>query len=185
MLSAEYFDPIVTFLREIGLPVQVGPFGAEGFLPGVTIMDGVLRVDPDHLYVSGDLLHEAGHMAIVPARLRGQLGTNLEESLRERLKGDDDPLARLALQHTETMAIAWSCAALQALNLPPEVIFFAGGYRMEPEQQQRFLSLLDSGNYFGIAHLAQAGLTGPCGVMALLQQNGLAPYPQMTKWLQD
>jgi hypothetical protein len=185
MLSGEYFDPIVAFLREIGLPLQVGPFGAEGFLPGVTIKDGALRVDPDHLYVSGDLLHEAGHMAIVPARLRGQLGTNLEESLRDLLAGLDDPLAHLALQHTETMAIAWSYAALRALNLPPSVIFFAGGYRMEPEQQQQFVSLLDSGNYFGIAHLARAGLTGPCGIMALLQQNGLAPYPQMTKWLQD
>ncbi|MDG5497137.1 hypothetical protein [Niveispirillum sp. BGYR6] len=185
MLSAEYFDPIVAFLREIGLPVQVGPFGAEGFLPGVTIMDGALRVDPDHLYVSGDLLHEAGHMTIVPARLRAQLGNNLEESLRERLEGQDDPLARLALQHTEMMAIAWSYAALRALNLPPEVIFFAGGYRLGPEQQQQFVAMLDSGNYFGIAHLARAGMTGPCGIMALLQQNGLPPYPQMTKWLQD
>lgn len=185
MLSAEYFDVIVAFLREIGLPLAVGPFGGEGFLPGVTIADGGLRVDPDHLYVSGDLLHEAGHMAIVPARLRGRLGNNLEESLRDLLVGDDDPLAALALHHTETMATAWSYAALRALNLPPEVIFFAGGYHMDPEQQQRFLGLLDSGNNFGILHLARAGMTGPCGFMSILQQNGLPPYPQMTKWLQD
>jgi len=185
MLSAEHFDPIVAFLREIGLPVDVGPFGAAGFLPGVTIVDGVLRIDPDHLYVSGDLLHEAGHMAIVPARLRRRLGTNLEESLRDLVAGDDDPLAALALQHTETMAIAWSFAALRTLGLPPAVIFYAGGYKMEAEQQQHFISLLDSGNYFGIAHLASVGMTGPCGIMALLQQNGLPPYPQMTKWLQD
>jgi hypothetical protein len=185
MLSAEHFDSIVTFLREIGLPLAVGPFGAEGFLPGITVADGGLRVDPDHLYVSGDLLHEAGHMAIVPARLRGRLGNNLEESLRELLVGDDDPLAALALHHTEPMATAWSYAALRALNLPPEVIFFAGGYRMNPEQQQRFITLLDSGNNFGIAHLANIGMTGHCGIMALLQQNGLPPYPHMTKWLQD
>jgi hypothetical protein len=124
-------------------------------------------------------------MAIVPTRLRRRLGTNLEESLRELVVGDDEPLANLALQHTETMAIAWSYAALRTLALPPEVIFFAGGYRMELEQQQRFVMLLDGGNFFGIGHLASAGMTGPCGIMALLQQNGLPPYPQMTKWLQD
>lgn len=185
MLSGEYFDEIVTFLRQIGLPLEVGPFGAEGFLPGITIIDGVLRVDPAHLYVSGDLLHEAGHMAIVPARLRGRLGSNLEESLRDLIAGDDDPLAALALQQTESMAIAWSYAALQALRLPPTVIFFAGGYRMVPEQQERFVTLLDNGNFFGIGHLASIGLTGPCGIMAMMLQNGLAPYPQMTKWLQD
>lgn len=184
MLAAEHFDRIVDFLRTVGLPVEVGPFGAEGFLPGVTIRDGTLRVDPEHLYVSGDLLHEAGHMAIVPSRLRPMLGTNLETSLRDVVDADGDPLARLALAHTEIMAIAWSYAALRALDLPPETLFFAGGYKMTASQQAHFLSLMENGNYFGILHLASVGMTGPMGVMAMLHANGLPPFPVMTRWLQ-
>lgn len=183
MLGAEHFDRIVDFLRNIGLPVEVGPFGPEGFLPGVTIRQGVMHVDPDHLHVSGDLLHEAGHMAIVPARLRSRLGTNLETSLCEAAGDDPDPQVQVALKHTEIAAVAWSYAALKALDLPPETIFFAGGYRLDQQQRDRFLYLLETGNQFGIGHLATLGMTGPCGVMALLYQNGLAPFPTMTRWL--
>ncbi len=184
MLGAAHFDRIVDFLRGIGLPVEVGPFGPEGFLPGVTIERGVIRADPAHLHVSGDLLHEAGHMATVPSRLRARLGINLETSLQAAAAEDPDPLAQTALLHTEVMAIAWSYAALRHLDLPPEAIFFAGGYRMDADQQVRFLSLMESGNNFGIAHLAKAGMTGPCGVMAMLHANGLPPFPAMTRWLQ-
>jgi hypothetical protein len=184
MLAAAYFDRIVDFLRGIGLPVEVGPFGPEGFLPGITIEQGAMRVDPAHLHVSGDLLHEAGHMAPVPSRLRPRLGSNLETTLGAAVAGDPDPLARAALLHTEVMAVAWSYAALRHLGLPPDVIFFAGGYRMDAAQQAQFLSLMESGNNFGIAHLANAGMTGPCGIMALLQANGLPPFPAMTRWLQ-
>lgn len=185
MLAAEHFDRIVGFLRDIGFPLQVGPFGPAGFLPGVTIDAGVMRVDPDHLYVSGDLLHEAGHMAVVPARLRPRLGINLEESLRAIIADDPDPLAEIALHHTETLATAWSYAALRALDMPPETIFFAGGYRMTAEEQARFMQLLDGGNQFGILHLARLGMTGPCGMMAMLHQNALPPFPVMTRWLMD
>lgn len=184
MLAAEHFDRIVTFLNDVGLPVTVGSYGREGFLPGVTIQSGVMHVDPDYLYVSGDLLHEAGHIATVPARLRPLLGTDLEASLRDALGDDPDPLAQLSLSQTESMAIAWSYAALKALALPPETIFFAGGYRMESNEQQRFLYLLESGNNFGIGHLAKLGMTGPCGIMALMSDNGLPPFPQMTRWVQ-
>lgn len=184
MLAAAHFDRIVEFLRGIGLTIEVGPFGAQGFLPGVTIERGVMRVDPQHLHVSGDLLHEAGHIATVPSRLRPRLGMNLETSLRQAVDDDPDPLAQVALFHTETMALAWSYAALRALDLPPETIFFAGGYRMDAGQQARFLHLLESGNNFGIAHLAHAGMTGPCGIMAMLHDNGLPPFPTMTRWLQ-
>lgn len=184
MLGAEHFDRIVDFIRGVGLPLEVGPFGPEGFLPGVTISAGVLRVDPTHIYVSGDLLHEAGHMATVPSRLRPKLGDNLETTLRDAIGDDPDPLAQLALTQTESMAIAWSYAALRALDLPPETIFFAGGYRMETEQQQRhFLHLLEAGNNMGIGHLCRMGMTGPTGIMALLMQSHLPPYPSMTHWV--
>lgn len=185
MLAAEHFDRIVDFLHAIGLPLEVGPFGPEGFLPGITIRQGVMRVDPDHIYVSGDLLHEAGHIAIVPSRLRPYLGDNLETSLRDAMAdGDTDPVAAAALSYTEIMATAWSYAALKALDLPPETIFFAGGYRMNAEQQARFMTLLEGGNQFGILYLAQGGMTGPCGMMAMMYQNGLPPFPTMTRWLQ-
>lgn len=185
MLAAVHFDRIVSFLNDIGVAVEVGPYGPDGFLPGVTIEAGVMRVDPDHLFVSGDLLHEAGHIATVPSRLRPLLTTNLETSLRDAVGDDPDPVAQLALSQTESMAIAWSYAALCALDLPPQTIFFAGGYKMDTaEQQQHFLHLLETGNNFGIAHLARLGMTGPLGVTAMLHDNGLPPFPIMTRWVQ-
>lgn len=184
MLSADYFDRILDFVRSIGLQVEIGPFGPDGFLPGVDIKAGVLHIDPEHLYVSGDLLHEAGHIAVVPSRWRPMLGTNLETSLREALGDTDDPMARIALDHTEPLATTWAYAAVKALELPVETLFYAGGYRMTEAQRTHFVASFEAGNNFGILHMAKLGMTGPCGIMSMMHSNDLPPFPIMTRWLQ-
>lgn len=185
MLAAEYFDEIVAFLRRIGLTVHVGPFGRDGFLPGIRIESGVLWVDPANLHVSGDLLHEAGHLAILPSRYRQRIGEDVTASLEAVLRDDPDPApeATRALVSGEGMALVWSYAALKALGLPLAAIFFAGGYHIPDERHADLAALIESGNYPGLVHLVALGMTGPCGISALLASNELPPFPAMTRWV--
>src|ERR1700678_378456 len=58
---------IATFLGEIGIAVRWEPIVEPTLLPGLTVDRGQLVVDQSALQHPGDLLHEAGHLAILPA----------------------------------------------------------------------------------------------------------------------
>ena len=46
-------------------------------LPGITVDDGALVLDRDKLMYPGDLLHEAGHLAVMPSAERNMLQKNV------------------------------------------------------------------------------------------------------------
>ncbi|WP_114391874.1 hypothetical protein [Oleisolibacter albus] len=190
MYYPEALPPIIAFLRDIGLAVEIGPGAAGGFLPGVNIHAGILHVDPDTLVGSGDVLHEAGHIAIVPRRFWPQLGTDLQQSTTAAITAEmgvpDDPVLRQIQLNSEGMAQAWSYAAALAIGVPPACIFFPGAYKhTDYEGTHPMQRWIESGTHFGLPSLAQAGMTGVAGPFALLQNNGLPPFPQMTRWLLD
>src|SRR3954452_11031502 len=60
MYYPECLPPILDFLDRIEMPFKAGPFGQDGFLPGIQIVNGVMLIDPDRLAGSGDVLHELG-----------------------------------------------------------------------------------------------------------------------------
>jgi hypothetical protein len=143
---------IAGFLNEIGLPVRAGEIPEPTFLPGIHVFGGVLVVDEGRLAYPGDLLHEAGHLAVTPAARRDSIDGNA---------GDDGG--------EEMAAIAWSYAAAVHLELSPDVVFHAAGYRGGSS------SLIDNfgaGRYVGVPYLKWIGLTGDA-------------YPAMTRWLRD
>ncbi|ASG25363.1 hypothetical protein [Nitrospirillum viridazoti] len=187
----EALDPIVGFLRDIGFTVKYGAGAQGGFLPGVNIAAGVLHVDPETLVGPGDLLHEAGHMAILPLRLHAQLGRDLEADMRAAIAAEAgpglpaDPRLSVPLQQGEMMAQAWSYAAALHLGVPLECIFFPGSYHVDayegPHPMQRWL---EAGTHHGLGGLAHVGMTGFTGVFALMGDNGLPPFPQMSRWVQ-
>src|SRR5438128_1370456 len=116
MAVETFADPttatIVAFLREVGIPVSTAALADPTFLPGILLSQGGLVVDPDRLRFPGDLLHEAGHVAVSsPDR-------------RSAIQGDAGPDAA-----EEMMAIAWSYAASVHLQLDPRVVFHRDGYR--------------------------------------------------------
>jgi hypothetical protein len=182
--GADVLPIIVEFLNRVGIPTTLGPFGREGFLPGVSVWDGGLRVDPSHLVAAGDLLHEAGHMAVVPAALRRRLGNDLQRSLDAAAAeiGFEGPVLEFIGRLGEPMAIAWSYAALRKAGLPVECVFFPGSYNLNGDPAH-LLHVLETGNSFGIDGLARLGMTGNAGVHRLLFDNGLPPFPHMTRWL--
>jgi hypothetical protein len=105
-------DRITGFLDRIGIPWAHASLSAEEFIPGIRLEGGVLKFDPDHLRWPGDLLHEAGHVAVAPPSQRALLEGKLEV-------GPADEMA----------ALAWSFAAAMECGIEPAVVFHEGGYK--------------------------------------------------------
>ncbi len=153
---------IVAFLTEIGLEVTAAPITEPAFLPGILVSHGGLVVDEAQLLHPGDLLHEAGHLAVVSSEKRRTLHHNVGKQAAE-----------------EMMAIAWSYAALVHLGLPPEVVFHPDGYR---GGSQSLIENFTQGRYFGVPTLQWLGLTAE---PKQARELGVPPYPHMLKWLCD
>ena len=108
---------IIDFIKSIGIPVEFGEISPEQqFLPGMCIYNSGLLIDRASLKYPGDLLHEAGHIAVItPAKrvdIHGKAGSDSDED-----KGE------------EMMAIAWSYAAAKYLDIDPNIVFHAEGYK--------------------------------------------------------
>lgn len=163
-MPGTHLDPIVAFLREIGIPIREDTIPEETFLPGLCISHGTLLFDRALLKWPGDLLHEAGHVAVTPAAQRHQLD--------DRLSGEIE-----APHAGEIEATAWSFAAAAHLGLPLSELFHSGGYRGCGD---RLIFTFSSGCYPGAAGLAAAGMT-VTGAAALAA--GVPPFPHMQRWL--
>src|ERR1043166_6539391 len=58
------------FLASIGLETAPAVLAEAGFLDGLMISHGVLLIDEARLAYPGDLLHEAGHLAVITGEKR-------------------------------------------------------------------------------------------------------------------
>ena len=165
-MSSEVRETIVAFLREIGIGIEVAALPDATFLPGVRLRNGGLLYDPDRLTWPGDLLHEAGHIAVTPASRRARLSDALAEHEEDADGG-------------ELEATAWAYAAIVHLQLAPEVLFHAGGYH---GQSAGLIQTYALGVYPGCRGLVENGMT-LAGEAA--RERGVAPYPCMLRWLRD
>ena len=160
------YERITAFLASIDIALTEGEIPTAALLPGVAIVSGRLVVDRDRLTWPGDLLHEAGHIAVMPAALRGTLGGTLA----------DDP----EVPHAgEPEATAWAWAALMAIGLKSEVLFHAGGYQGRSPGLAFTFSV---GGYPGAAGLIAAGLALSTADAA---RRGEQSYPHMVRWLRE
>jgi hypothetical protein len=150
-------DRIATFLRAIGIPVTAADL-PESFLPGLTIDRGGLLVDESRLEYPGDLLHEAGHIAVAPA------------AVRPLVSGSLDDVPGLDTATLEWAAIPWSYAAALAAEVDPALVFHEGGYH---GHSAGLLSNFRLGVPIGLHLLVDAGMTTP------------EMYPQMLRWLRE
>ncbi|MEY3897067.1 MAG: hypothetical protein RLZZ214_2588 [Verrucomicrobiota bacterium] len=112
MPAEDVIARITGFLDEIGIPWTSTTLGEGEFLPGVRIENGVLQFDRDALLWPGDLLHEAGHIAVTAPSQRAALGGKLDVTPAD-----------------EMAALAWSYAAAIGCGIDPAIVFHEGGYK--------------------------------------------------------
>jgi hypothetical protein len=153
-------EKILAFIAQIGIEVIRTELHQQTFLPGIAAEQGVLLVDRSKLLYPGDLLHEAGHLAVMPPERRKLVRGNMGEDLGE-----------------EMMAMAWSYAASVHLALDPSVVFHDGGYH---GWSKAFIENFTNGRYVGVPMLQWIGLTADDKQAKLM---GVKPYPHMIKWL--
>ena len=157
---------IVDFLTGIGLQVEPSDVPEGTFLPGVLVKNGRLLVDESKLLYPGDLLHEAGHLAVTPPEIR-------------RTLCDEVDVPDVNMDAIEAHSIAWSYAAALHLGIDPRIVFHPQGYKGNAEV---LLQSFQLGVFVGANGLTEHGLAlSPDRAREL----GLQPYPQMLKWLRD
>jgi hypothetical protein len=151
-------DQIVDFLCGIGIEVRDESLDEPTFLPGIKVWSDKLLLDREKLKYPGDLLHEAGHLAVIgeTERLTGQVGQKANQ---------------------EILAIAWSYAAAVHLKLDPALVIHSGGFH---GWREVFLDTLERGTFVGVSMLKDLGLTADKEQAAQL---GIPPFPQMIRWL--
>jgi hypothetical protein len=160
------FEKSVIFLRAIGIPVHFRPIVTDFFLPGINIVNGEIVVDMEKLKCPGDILHEAGHIAVVSATERSTLN---EHSIAEREQREAE----------EMMVIAWSYAACVYLGIDAGFVFHDNGYKGGGGS---ITENFKQGHYFGVPMLQWVG-------MALEKKDEADPhkpvYPAMLRWLRS
>jgi len=162
----EAFETCLKFLKRIGIKTIFRENMNGSFLPGLAIELGTIFIDVNALKFPGDILHEAGHLAVMETA--------------DRLLANADCFAlRPHRDAEEMMAIAWSYAACVHLQLDPSFVFHDDGYKGGGSY---IADNFNNKNYLGLPMLQWIGLTHDERNAAC---NGTQPFPTMIKWLRD
>jgi len=156
---------VLGFLNEIGINV-IEKEVETSFLPGLELGPNCIYIDYNALLYPGDILHEAGHLAVTTAANRSLIGTT-------------EIAADWPTEGEEIAAILWSYAALNHLQLPLEFVFHPDGYKNDSEW---LISNLSNGTYIGLPFLEWIGL---CVGKERAEKEQKAAFPAMQKWLRD
>lgn len=156
---------MLKFIEKIGIAVDFAEVDDHTFLPGLHIEKGKLVVDENKLKYVGDILHEAGHIALMTPEDRAAQSGSLE--------GHKDPEA------TEMMVIAWTYAASLEIGINPEIVFHSEGYR---GAGQHILQNFNEGRYFGVPMLQWLGMTNVAATPGITEP---ILFPKMKTWMRS
>lgn len=166
MFQDKLISRIAGFLTEAGIEVMPAQLEQDCFLPGILVLNGKLLVDETKLIYPGDLLHEAGHLAVAPGDVRHSLSGEV------MIPGAD-------MDAVEAQATAWAYAATIHLGLDARVLFHDGGYR---GQSEGLIFTYGAGVYPGAYGLQELGMTAG---REMAGRFGVAAYPHMLKWMRE
>ena len=148
MFANPLTERMAAFVRGIGIGVRESPLPA-----------GTVIVDETRLAFPGDLLHEAGHIAVAPPE-------------QQRAAPALSPVAG-----DELATLFWSYAAAHHLEFDPAVVFHADGYK---GGSQALIDAFAGGGNIGLPLLQFYGMAADEKSAAA---RGVEPYPHMLRWL--
>ncbi|MHA3789461.1 hypothetical protein ACX0HA_14715 [Flavobacterium hauense] len=158
-----YLQKCIDFIESIGIKVTEKALDESTFLPGLMLGAHTIYVDYDKLKYPGDILHEAGHIAVSSQKERELTGTTAMP--------DSWPT-----QGDEIAAILWSYAALRHLELPIEFVFHPDGYK---NHSSWYIDTFTKGNFIGLPLLQWYGMSHSDDQLS----EGLPAFPVMQNWI--
>jgi hypothetical protein len=158
MFADPLTEKLAAFVRGVGIEVRAAALPDPTLLPGLDIRHGAVLVDEPRLTWPGDLLHEAGHVAVAHPDERRQPTLSPTPS-------------------DEMTTIAWSFAAARHLDLALDILFHPDGYKGGASS---LIENFTAGCYVGVPLLHSYGMAVEPRQAAAL---GVAPFPHMLRWL--
>ncbi|MDQ3112467.1 MAG: hypothetical protein M3R17_21500 [Bacteroidota bacterium] len=131
MQREEIIKRIFTFLDKIGIEKKEAKISGPVFMPGITIENGKLVVDIEELKYPGDMLHEAGHIAVTAKEER----CIMSGAISKDKSGE------------EIATLLWSYMAALEAGIPPEIVFHPDGYKGDSDW---LLSNFNNKTYIGL-----------------------------------
>ena len=163
-----FHDPrlarMAAFLGSIGIEMRAGAVDVPTLFPGSLVSHGSLVVNESALVAPGDALHEAAHIALAPPERRQADFAFIED----------------ADNGEEITTISWCWAALLELDIAPEDIFHPTAYK--GGDSTMIIENAHRGVYLGFPLLQAWGMAFD---EANARLRGVAPFPNMVKWVRD
>jgi hypothetical protein len=157
-----FFDPLTeklaTFVRGVGIGVEAAALDEPTRFPGLDIRNGAVLIDEARLVHPGNILHEAGHLAVTDPAVRMQ--PTISPTGGEELS-----------------ALAWSYAAAFHLGFGAELVFYPGSYQGWAES---LIENFSEGRYMGVPLLQRYGMAVEPRLAAA---RGVEPFPHMLRWV--
>ncbi|MBR7800929.1 hypothetical protein [Undibacterium fentianense] len=164
LAGVEYWVSMCGFVENLGFKVIPRVLTEPTFLPGLELGPNCIYVDFQRLRYPGDLLHEAGHLAVTTSEQRAAIGS---DALVLPWPTDGEEIA----------AVLWSFAAARYLNIPLDVVFHADGYKQDSTW---LIAQFERGEYIGLPFLQWAGL---CFDPVQAEKQQALAFPVMQRWV--
>lgn len=161
--NSENLQKCIRFIESIGITVIEKELDDTCFLPGLLLGNNTIYIDYNKIKYPGDILHEAGHIAVTTPNERELIGTT---DIPDNWPSQGDEIA----------AILWSYAALTHLDLPSEFVFHNDGYK---GQSQWYIENFRSQNFIGLPLLQWFGMAHPTNEIF----NSEYTFPKMKQWM--
>ncbi|WP_341224410.1 carbamoyltransferase C-terminal domain-containing protein [uncultured Arcticibacterium sp.] len=150
---------IINFIESKGIDViETNLDGYQCFLPGLFLKGNSILMDSSKMIYPGDLLHEAGHIAVTEEALRPFIGS---EKMPAEWPSDGDEIA----------SILWSYAAIEHLQINAEIVFHKDGYKGDSEW---LIQQFRSKNFMGLPLFSWMGFCD--------ESKPETAFPNMIKW---
>ena len=157
-----FADPVVeklaAFVRSVGIRVEAAALDKPTRFPGLDIGHGAVLIDEARVIHPGNILHEAGHLAVHDPEKRN--APQIEPTDGEELS-----------------TLAWSYAAALHLGFDAVLVFYPGSFQ---GWDRALIENFAEGRFMGVPLLQRFGMAVEPKHAAA---RGVDPFPHMLRWV--